>query len=193
MSAARQLRQSRTIGRAHSPKHQSGSGTRRRIAAVKRVSAPEHGLAEFMKSLSDLSVYLTRWARPPRWSRLVPRRPRLHHPPPWTITPSPGLPSRGPCGDGAYLPSPFWCWRRPTIHIRETTTAPSGMAPCSRLLASAKSSPRRSGSYRRFTCLGGIFSGGLAVTVYSPPMTGNRPELPGSSRRFEIVNPVATQ
>jgi len=107
--------------------------------------------------------------------------------------PVPGLPSRGPCGDGAYLPSPFWCWRRPTIHIRETTTAPSGMAPCSRLLASAKFSPRRSGSYRRFTCLGGIFSGGLAVTVYSPPMTGNRPELPGSSRRFEIVNPVVAQ
>ena len=32
-----------------------------------------------------------------------------------------------------------------------------------------------------------------AVTVYSPPMTGNRPELPGSYRGFETVNPVVAQ
>ena len=36
-------------------------------------------------------------------------------------------------------------------------------------------------------------STGLAVTVYSPPMTGIRPELPGSHRSFEIVNPVVAQ
>jgi hypothetical protein len=30
--------------------------------------------------------------------------------------------------------------------------------------------------------LGGMVTGGPAVTVYSPPMTGNRPELPGSYR-----------
>ena len=30
----------------------------------------------------------------------------------------------------------------------------------------------------------------LAVTVYSPPMTGNRPELPGSYRGCEMVNPL---
>jgi hypothetical protein len=33
----------------------------------------------------------------------------------------------------------------------------------------------------------------LAVTVYSPPMTGNRPELSGSHWGFEIVNPVVAQ
>jgi hypothetical protein len=33
----------------------------------------------------------------------------------------------------------------------------------------------------------------VAVTVYSPPMTGNRPELPGSYRGFEVVNPVVAQ
>jgi hypothetical protein len=38
-----------------------------------------------------------------------------------------------------------------------------------------------------------MVTGGLAVTVYSPPMTGNRPELPGSYRGFEIVNPVVAQ
>lgn len=32
-----------------------------------------------------------------------------------------------------------------------------------------------------------------AVTVYSPPMTGNRPEWSGSYRRFEMVNPVVAQ
>jgi hypothetical protein len=34
---------------------------------------------------------------------------------------------------------------------------------------------------------------GLAVTVYSPPTIGNRPELPGSHRCFELVNPVVAQ
>jgi hypothetical protein len=34
---------------------------------------------------------------------------------------------------------------------------------------------------------------GLAVTVYSPPMTGNRPEWTGSSRRSKIANPVVAQ
>ena len=42
-------------------------------------------------------------------------------------------------------------------------------------------------------CLGGMVTGGLAVTVYSPPMTGNRPKLPGSCRGFETVNPVVAQ
>jgi hypothetical protein len=45
----------------------------------------------------------------------------------------------------------------------------------------------------RRRCLGGMVTGGLAVTVYSPPMTGNRPELPGSYRGFEIVNQVVAQ
>ena len=35
--------------------------------------------------------------------------------------------------------------------------------------------------------------GWLAVTVYSPPITGNRPEMSGSYPRFEIVNPVVAQ
>ena len=34
---------------------------------------------------------------------------------------------------------------------------------------------------------------GLEVTAYSAPMTGNRPELPGSYRSFEMVNPVVAQ
>jgi hypothetical protein len=34
---------------------------------------------------------------------------------------------------------------------------------------------------RRRRCLGTV-TGGPTVTVYSPPMTGNRPELPGSHR-----------
>jgi hypothetical protein len=42
-------------------------------------------------------------------------------------------------------------------------------------------------------CLGGMVTGGLAVTVYSPPMTGNRPKLPGCHRGFETVNPVVAQ
>jgi hypothetical protein len=45
----------------------------------------------------------------------------------------------------------------------------------------------------RRRCLGGMTIGGLAVTVYSPPMTGNRPELPGCYRGFEMVNPVVAQ
>jgi hypothetical protein len=45
----------------------------------------------------------------------------------------------------------------------------------------------------RRRCLGGMVTGGLAVTVYSPPMTGNRLELPGSYRGFEIVNQVVAQ
>jgi hypothetical protein len=36
-------------------------------------------------------------------------------------------------------------------------------------------------------------TGGLVVTVYSPLMTGNRSELPGSYRGVEIVNPVVAQ
>jgi hypothetical protein len=35
--------------------------------------------------------------------------------------------------------------------------------------------------------------GALAVTVYSPPMTGKGPELPGSYRGLEIINPVVAQ
>ena len=46
---------------------------------------------------------------------------------------------------------------------------------------------------RRRRCLGGTVTGGPRVTVYSPPMTGNRPELPGSHRGFEMVNPVVAQ
>jgi hypothetical protein len=38
-----------------------------------------------------------------------------------------------------------------------------------------------------------MVTGGLAVTVYSPPMTGSRPELPGFNRGFEMVNPVVAQ
>jgi hypothetical protein len=37
------------------------------------------------------------------------------------------------------------------------------------------------------------WQGGRRVTAYSPPMTGNRPELLGFYRRVDIANPVVTQ
>jgi hypothetical protein len=40
---------------------------------------------------------------------------------------------------------------------------------------------------------GGMDTGGLAVTVYSPPMSGNRPEFAGFYRGFGTVNPVVAQ
>jgi hypothetical protein len=40
---------------------------------------------------------------------------------------------------------------------------------------------------------GGMVTGGLAVTVYSPPMTRNRPEFAGFYRGFGAVNPVVAQ
>jgi hypothetical protein len=43
------------------------------------------------------------------------------------------------------------------------------------------------------SAIGGVVTGGRPVTVYSPPMTGNRPELPGYYRGFQKVNPVAAQ
>jgi hypothetical protein len=38
-----------------------------------------------------------------------------------------------------------------------------------------------------------MVTGGPAATVYSPLMTGNRPELPVCYRELEIVNPVVAQ
>jgi len=63
----------------------------------------------------------------------------------------------------------------------------------SRILPAPGSLGVRVARWWRRRCLGGMVTGGLAVTVYSPPMTGNRPELPGSYRGFEIVNPVVAQ
>ena len=45
----------------------------------------------------------------------------------------------------------------------------------------------------RRRCPGRMVTGGPAATVYSPLMTGNRPELPGCYRELEIVNPVVAQ
>jgi hypothetical protein len=42
-------------------------------------------------------------------------------------------------------------------------------------------------------CLGGTVTGGPALTVYSPSMTSNRPELSGCHWGFETVNPVVAQ
>jgi hypothetical protein len=53
---------------------------------------------------------------------------------------------------------------------------PGGRTPGSR---------RTFAPWRRRRCLGRMVTGGLAVTVYSPAMTGNRQELPGSYRWFE--------
>jgi len=50
-----------------------------------------------------------------------------------------------------------------------------------------------SGVAWRRRCLGGTLTGGPAVTVYSPPMTRNQPELTGRYQEFEIVNPVVGQ
>jgi hypothetical protein len=45
----------------------------------------------------------------------------------------------------------------------------------------------------RRRCLGGTVTGGPAVTVYSPPTTRNRSELPGCHWGFETVNLVVAQ
>jgi hypothetical protein len=64
---------------------------------------------------------------------------------------------------------------------------------CSRRLPAPGSPWVRVARRWRRRYLGGTVAGGPAVTVYSPPMTRNRPKLPGCHRGFEIINPVVAQ
>ena len=68
-------------------------------------------------------------------------------------------------------------------------------APSCLVTASARSwqSGGQGRAMVRRRCLDGMVTGGLVVTVYSPPMTGNRPELPGFYRTLDKVNPVVAQ
>jgi hypothetical protein len=73
-----------------------------------------------------------------------------------------------------------------------TTQKRHHLASSRRLPAPGSLGVRVARRWRR-RCLGGTVTGGPAVTVYSPPMTRNRPELPGCHWGFETVNPVVAQ